>query len=102
MATMTGRTLITVAPTGAESDKSAVPALPVTLDELVATARACEQAGAAVIHVHVRDGDGRPTLDVARLADTVTALREATRLVVQLSTGGAVSDPEEARLGVLD
>ena len=32
-------TLITVAPTGAESEKSAVPALPVTLDELVTTAK---------------------------------------------------------------
>ena len=40
------RTLITVAPTGAESLKSDVPALPVTLAELVDTAIACEAAGA--------------------------------------------------------
>ena len=51
-------TLITVAPTGAESQKSAVPALPVTLDELVTTAEECEAAGAAVIHVHIRDAAG--------------------------------------------
>jgi uncharacterized protein (DUF849 family) len=96
------RTLITVAPTGAESAKSDVPALPVTLEELVATARACEAAGAALIHVHIRDADARPTLDPARLRDTVQALREATTLVVQLSTGGAVTDPFEHRLRVLD
>ena len=48
-------TLITVAPTGAESQKAAVPALPVTLDELVTTAKECQEAGAAVIHVHIRD-----------------------------------------------
>jgi uncharacterized protein (DUF849 family) len=99
---MTAGTLITVAPTGAEVDKADAPGLPVTLDELVATARACAAAGAAVIHVHVRDGDGRPTLDPATLGETVAALREATDLVVQLSTGGAVSDSEADRLAVLD
>jgi uncharacterized protein (DUF849 family) len=95
-------TLITVAPTGAEADKAAVPALPVTLDELVATARECQDAGAAVIHVHIRDDQARPTLDLARLTDTVSALREATDLIVQLSTGGAVTDGGDARLAVLD
>src|SRR5438309_118135 len=67
-------TLITVAPTGAEADKAAVPALPVTLAELVVTAKECEAAGAAVIHVHIRDDEARPTLEVSRLADTVAAL----------------------------
>jgi uncharacterized protein (DUF849 family) len=95
-------TLITVAPTGAEADKSAVPALPVTLDELVVTAKECEAAGAAVIHVHIRDEAARPTLDGSRLADTVAALREGTGLIVQLSTGGAVTDSFAARLAVLD
>ena len=95
-------TLITVAPTGAEADKSAVPALPVTLNELVITAKECEAAGAAVIHVHIRDGEARPTLDPARLADTVAALRAGTDLIVQLSTGGAVTDGFAARLAVLD
>ncbi len=95
-------TVITVAPTGAELDKSAVPALPVTLEELVTTAKECRQAGAAMIHVHIRDGDANPTLDIARLKDTVHALREATDLIVQLSTGGAVTDPYERRLAVLD
>jgi uncharacterized protein (DUF849 family) len=96
------RTLITVAPTGAETAKSDAPALPVTLDELVGAAEACERAGAGLVHVHVRDGQARPTLDLARLRDTVAALRERTSLVVQLSTGGAVTDSFEDRLRVLD
>jgi len=95
-------TLITVAPTGAESSKSDVPALPVTLDELVSTARDAEAIGAAVIHVHVRDEQAKPTLDLGRLTEIVTALRENTSLIVQLSTGGAVTDPEEDRLRVLE
>jgi len=100
--TVPGATLITVAPTGAEAAKDSVPALPVTLDELVATAKDCQAAGAAVIHVHVRDDSARPTLELSRLTDTVAALRETTGLVVQLSTGGAVTDSFEARLAVLD
>jgi 3-keto-5-aminohexanoate cleavage enzyme len=99
---MTNGTLITVAPTGAESAKADVPALPVTLDELVTTARECEAIGASVIHVHIRDDAARPTLDPGRLKATVQALRAETDLIVQLSSGGAVTDPEAARLAVLD
>jgi uncharacterized protein (DUF849 family) len=96
------RTLITVAPTGAETAKSDAPGLPVTLEELVGTAKACEAAGAGLVHVHIRDDDARPTLDLGRLRATVQALREQTSLVVQLSTGGAVTDPFDARLKVLE
>lgn len=95
-------TIITVAPTGAEHDKAQVPNLPVTLDELVSTAHDCERVGAGMIHVHIRDETAAPTLDPQRLKDTVTALREQTDLVIQLSTGGAVTDTEQERLKVLD
>ncbi|MEV0896807.1 3-keto-5-aminohexanoate cleavage protein [Actinoplanes sp. NPDC049802] len=101
MTGMTG-TLITVAPTGAESSKADVPALPVTLGELVTTAKECEALGASIIHVHIRDEAARPTLDQGRLRDTVAALREGTGLIVQLSSGGSVHDPEADRLAVLD
>jgi 3-keto-5-aminohexanoate cleavage enzyme len=95
-------TLITVAPTGAESAKADVPALPVTVDEVAATARDCQAVGAAVIHLHVRDTEKRPTLDLPRVREVVAAVRESSDLVVQLSSGGAVTDPFEARLAVLD
>ena len=101
---MPASTLITVAPTGAETTKADFPQLPTTLEEIVENARRCEDAGAGLVHVHVRDpeNDHRPTLDPVRLRDTVQALREATDLVVQLSTGGSVHDPLESRLTVLD
>lgn len=95
-------TLITVAATGAEAEKATVPALPVTLEELTSQAVECQQAGAAVIHVHIRDDEAKPTLDVSRLKDTVAALRDTTDLIVQLSTGGAVTDGFDARLAALD
>lgn len=98
---MTG-TLITVAPTGAEHAKADLPQLPTTLEELTDTARRCEAAGASVIHLHLRDADHRPSLDLGLLRDAVVAVREATDLIVQLSTGGSVHDPYDARLRVLD
>jgi uncharacterized protein (DUF849 family) len=55
-----------------------------------------------LIHVHIRDENHEPTLDLGRLKATVEALREETALVVQLSTGGSVRDPYEARLKVLE
>src|SRR3954453_7582278 len=97
-----GDLLITVAPTGAETTKDDCPQLPTTLPELVETAQRCEAAGAGMIHVHIRDADHRPTLDLGRLTDTVSALRESTNLAVQLSTGGSVHDPLDDRLKVLD
>ena len=95
-------TLITVAPTGAETAKADCPQLPTTLEELVETAIACEAAGAALIHLHIRDAEHRPTLDHGLLRASVEALREQTSLVIQLSTGGSVHDPLEQRLTVLD
>jgi 3-keto-5-aminohexanoate cleavage enzyme len=94
--------LITVAPTGAETSKDDCPQLPTTLGELVETAQRCEAAGAAMVHVHIRDDEHRPTLDLDRLTDTVDALHASTDLVVQLSTGGSVHDPLDRRLKVLD
>jgi len=94
--------LITVAPTGAETAKEDCPQLPTTPEEIAATARACEAAGAAMIHLHVRDAEHRPTLDQGLLKEWVAAVRDASDLVVQLSTGGSVHDPLDQRLKVLD
>lgn len=95
-------TLITVAPTGAETAKADCPQLPTTLAELVETATACEAAGASLIHLHIRDDHHKPSLDAMLLREAVAAVREQTSLVVQLSTGGSVHDPLERRLTVLD
>ncbi|QSB06697.1 3-keto-5-aminohexanoate cleavage protein [Natronoglycomyces albus] len=99
---MGATTLITVAPTGAELDKSDFPQLPVTVEELVSTAVACEKSGAAVIHIHLRDDKARPTLDLGRAKEAVAGVSEATNLIVQLSSGGAVTDSEEDRMRVLE
>ncbi|MEP7192692.1 MAG: 3-keto-5-aminohexanoate cleavage protein [Actinomycetota bacterium] len=101
-AVMAAGTLITVAPTGAETAKSDCPQLPTTLAELVETAVACQAAGASLIHIHIRDADHQPSLDPVLLREAVQAVRERTSMVIQLSTGGNVHDSLEKRLTVLD
>jgi uncharacterized protein (DUF849 family) len=55
-----------------------------------------------MIHLHVRDAEHRPTLDLGLLREWVAAVRSASDLIVQLSTGGSVHDPLDQRLKVLD
>lgn len=98
---MTG-TMITVAGTGGEISKQAVPHLPASPEEIAAMARTCEAAGAAMIHIHVRDVRGMPTLDIGRIRETVAAVREVSTMVIQLSTGGAITDPFDDRMRVLE
>ena len=99
---MSDALLITVAPTGAETAKADCPQLPTTPEEIARTAAECEAAGAAMIHLHVRDTSHRPTLDQSLLREWVAAVRSSSSLVVQLSTGGSVHDPLDERLKVLD
>ncbi|WP_260115183.1 3-keto-5-aminohexanoate cleavage protein [Ornithinimicrobium sp. INDO-MA30-4] len=90
---MSASTMITVAPTGAETAKSDFPQLPTTLQEIVETAISCQAACATLIHLHIRDANHQPTLDHGYLKAAVDAVRESTDLIVQLSTGGSVHDP---------
>ncbi|THF61670.1 BKACE family enzyme [Pseudothauera rhizosphaerae] len=77
---------ITVAPNGARRGKGDHAAIPLTLDEIVTEARACRAAGASILHLHVRDADGRHSLDPARYRDTLAAVREACDIVLQPTT----------------
>ena len=93
--------IITVAGVGAELTRDQQPNLPITPDELAADAVACRDAGASIYHLHVRDRDGTPTMDVGTFEAAMHAISAATDLIVQFSSGGAVSDPEEARIAPL-
>jgi 3-keto-5-aminohexanoate cleavage enzyme len=94
--------VVTVAAVGAELTLDDQPNLPVTPELLAADAAACAAAGASIYHLHVRDGDARPTMAVDRFRAALDAIGDATDLVVQFTTGGAVTDPEEARIAPLE
>src|ERR1700737_5592554 len=72
------------------------PYLPVTPRQLGETARAIREAGASIVHVHCRNDDGSNTHDVERFRQSYEAIRAASDLIVQFSTGGAIGmTPEE-------
>jgi uncharacterized protein (DUF849 family) len=80
--------IIAVAPNGARRGKADHPALPVTPDEIAKTAAACREAGAAMIHLHVRDAEGAHTLDVDAYNDAIAAIRQAVGddLIIQVTS----------------
>ncbi|MFC3615799.1 3-keto-5-aminohexanoate cleavage protein [Lutimaribacter marinistellae] len=87
---------IMVAPNGARRQKSDHPALPISLNEIIATARDCQVAGASSLHLHVRDDEGRHSLDPARYAEALDALAAIEGLAVQITTESAgLYSPEE-------
>lgn len=94
--------VVTVAAVGAELTLDDQPNLPVTPELLAQDAAACEAAGASIYHLHVRDAAARPTMDVERFRECRAAIEDVTDLIVQFTTGGAVTDPVEARLAPLD
>ncbi len=94
--------IITAAITGAETTRKDQPNLPLTPEEQAADALACYQAGARVIHLHVRDDSGFPTQSIDRFAAAIKSIRAAVpEVVIQISTGGAVGEAFDKRLAPL-
>ena len=91
--------IITAAICGAEVTKEHNPAVPYTVEEMVREAKSAFEAGAAVIHVHVRWDDGTPTQDKERFRVVLDAIKEACPGVILIpSTGGATGMTPEERL----
>lgn len=91
--------IITAAICGAEVTKEQNPAVPYTVKEMVREAKSAYDAGAAVIHVHVREDDGTPTQSKKRFKEVLDAIyREIPDVLVIPSTGGAVGMSAEERL----
>jgi 3-keto-5-aminohexanoate cleavage enzyme len=95
---LAGKIVITCACTGAETTKAQNPALPTTAEEIAEAAFEARKAGAAILHLHVRDAEGRPTQDVAAFKRAIEAVRRKTDIVIEITTGGAVGDTAEERL----
>ncbi|MCB5229394.1 MAG: 3-keto-5-aminohexanoate cleavage protein [Candidatus Cloacimonetes bacterium] len=94
--------VLTAAITGAETTREAQPNLPITPEEQAAEAKACYEAGAKVIHLHVREEDGTPSQRLDRFKESIEAIRAAVPdIIIQISTGGAVGEPFEKRLAPL-
>ncbi len=93
--------VITAAIVGAEVTREQSPYVPYTAQEIATEAKRCADAGAAVIHLHVRDAQGKPSQDEALFRAAIEAIRAECDVVIQVSTGGAVGMALEERLGGL-
>lgn len=94
--------ILTAAIVGAEISREQTPHLPITADEIGAEARRCAAAGAAVIHLHVRDRDGKASQSTELFRAAIRAIRAgANDVIIQTSTGGAVGMTAEERSGPL-
>lgn len=91
--------IITAAICGAEVTKEQNPSVPYTVEEIVREAKSAYDAGAAVVHVHVREDDGTPTQSRERFHVCMDAIKAVIPDVILIpSTGGAVGMTAEERL----
>ncbi|MGQ9669470.1 MAG: 3-keto-5-aminohexanoate cleavage protein [Desulfosoma sp.] len=90
--------IITVALTGNVPTKAMNPHVPMTPKEIARDVRQCADAGAVLFHVHARDNNQRPTLDIGRYKENVRRIKEtAPEVILQLSTGARAGKDWEAR-----
>lgn len=91
--------IITAAICGAEVLKEHNPAVPYTVGECVREAKSAYDAGASIIHLHVRTDDGTPTQDKQRFKAVMDAIyKVCPDVIIQPSTGGAVGMTNDERL----
>ena len=95
--------IITAAICGAEVTKKHNPAVPYTIEEIGREAKLAYEAGASIIHLHVREDDGTPTQSMHRFALAFEEIkRQCPDVIIQPSTGGAVGMSNAERLQPLE
>lgn len=92
------KTIITAALTGAVTSKSKAPALPVTPKEIAEDGIRCWKAGASILHLHMRDENGRGTMDKERFRETVNILRNECDAILNLTSSGELGVSYERRM----
>ncbi|HWE76314.1 MAG TPA: 3-keto-5-aminohexanoate cleavage protein [Stellaceae bacterium] len=94
-----GKVIITCAVTGSIHTPTMSPYLPLTPDEVAEQAIGAAEAGAAILHLHARDPkDGRPTPDPAVFMQFLPRIKQATKAVINITTGGGHKMTVEERL----
>ncbi len=93
--------VLTAAMVGAEVTREQTPYLPITAEEIAEDAAKCREAGAAMVHIHVRTASGAPSQDTELFRAAIRAIRARCDVLVQVSTGGAVGMSADERCGPL-
>ena len=93
--------IVNAALTGMVPTRALSPHVPLSEDEIVSDALACRAAGAAIVHLHVRDEAGRPCHRADRYAPLIRRIRDASDLLICVSTSGRIFQDFERRAEVL-
>ena len=93
--------IITVAQTGAITNKKLNPNVPEQPEEIADSAYACFNEGAAICHVHARDKDGENTAEISVFQDIHNRIRQKCDIIIQDSTGGGPNLTQEERINCL-
>lgn len=95
------KVIITAALTGTLGSKAANPHIPMTPQEIAGDAYACWQAGAAIVHLHMRDDKGHGTMDKEKFRETVELIKSKCDIIINLTSSGEVGAADEARIAHL-
>ena len=88
--------IITVAITGSVPKKIDNPTIPITVSEQIESTRKCYEAGASLVHLHVRNDDESPSSDVNKFKELLAGIKESCpNMIIQFSTGGRGRSHEE-------
>lgn len=93
--------VITVAPTGSDVTRENNPNIPYTTAEIAASSIEAYEAGASVVHLHVREDDGTPCGRADLFADVIARIRADSGLIAMVTTGGSADMGIEDRVGGL-
>lgn len=96
------KVIITVAQTGALVNKQMNPNVPEQPDEIVESAHACYNEGAAICHIHARDKKGQNTSDIEVFKEIHEGIRGKCNIIIQDSTGGGPELTQEQRINCLN
>tara|TARA_B110000495_G_scaffold201528_1_gene219188 strand:+ start:176 stop:1012 length:837 start_codon:yes stop_codon:yes gene_type:complete len=88
--------IITVAITGSVPKKIDNPTIPITVSEQIESTRLCYEAGASLVHLHVRNEDESPSSDAEKFKELLDGIKDSCpKMIIQFSTGGRGRSQEE-------
>jgi 3-keto-5-aminohexanoate cleavage enzyme len=88
--------IITVAITGSVPKKIDNPTIPITVSEQIESTRMCYEAGASLVHLHVRNEDESPSSDAEKFKELLDGIKDSCpKMIIQFSTGGRGRSQEE-------
>lgn len=96
------KVIVTAALTGGIHGKDSTPYLPEQPHEIIPAALEAAAAGAAVVHIHARSPEGKPTADTRIYKEILDGIRSKSDVIVQLTTGAGLGVPVAERMKIIE